>query len=642
MVPVAAFALALAPLLSSEPPPVDLADWTPRPATGQVEPWETKRDPAWDDTRFRQMDTGPTLNASIRVPGGRLVTRGTAVKLGAAGTLVIDRGTGQVVGQWSGPLKLSVKRFGLMNTPTPEGKPLFVNAGVNSTLPTAHFHALDLTADGVAWSYTPPGGAKRLGRVTTTGGQVTVTDTPFAAEPPPAGPRWGAPIVTPLKRGEAKGAFAIDTLTIPTENRFKALFFCAGVDVLPDGRVAVCTAHGDVWLVTVDEKAGTCAWQRFATGLYQPLGLKVVDGAIHVIERGQLTKLVDRNGDGEADSYECVCNQWHCGGGEHSYDTCLETDPAGNFYFQHTGDTFLPDGGCVMKVSPGGATCSVLSTGTRHPIGLGVSPTGVVTGADQEGNWMPATRIDIYKSGGFTGDMRAHHRSTPPATYDPPLCWLPRETDNSAGGQVWVPEKTFGPLAGKPLHLSYGRCKAFALLIDDTHAVPQAGVWDLGLNFLSGVCRGRFTKAGDLIVCGLNGWQTAAQADGCLQRVRYTDQPMNATVGLKVSPQTLDVTFSDRLDPASVANLADYRAEAWNYRWTGDYGSKRYRPSDANAVGQDVWPVTAATLQPDGKTVRLTLPALRPVMQLQLGVNLKSAAGDPVRGLVTLTVNGVK
>src|SRR5262249_33984774 len=85
--------------------------------------------------------------------------------------------------------------------------------------------------------------------------------------PTKGGPkRWGEPIVTPLVRGKEDGPFAIDTLTIPYKNRFGALFFCTGLDFLPDGRIALCTCHGDVWLVTVNEKAGTCSWQRFATG----------------------------------------------------------------------------------------------------------------------------------------------------------------------------------------------------------------------------------------------------------------------------------------------------------------------------------------------------------------------------------------
>ncbi|HYH67862.1 MAG TPA: DUF6797 domain-containing protein, partial [Urbifossiella sp.] len=356
-----------------------------------------------------------------------------------------------------------------------------------------------------------------------------------------AGPkRWGEPIVTKLIRGAEGGPFAVDTLTIPYENRFGALFFCTGVDFLPDGRVAMCTCHGDVWLVRVDDAAGTCAWQRFATGLYHPLGLKVVDGKVIVLERGQLTRLHDRNDDGEADFYECVCNDWHTGGGEHSYDTCLETDPAGNFYFFKTGDTDTPSGGTLIKVSKDGAKAETFASGFRHPIGMGMSPTGILTGADQEGNWMPATRIDEYRKGGFHGDMRGHHRPTPPKTFDPPLCWLPREVDNSAGGQVWVPSGAFGPLAGKPLHLSYGRCRAFVLLRQEFGGGRvQGGVAALDMQFLSGSCRGRFHPDGSMYVCGLNGWQTAAKADGSLQRVRLTGRPLDVPAAMAVEGDTI-------------------------------------------------------------------------------------------------------
>ncbi len=451
--------------------------------------------------------------------------------------------------------------------------------------------------------------------------------------------RWGEPIVTNLVRGEETGPFAVDTLTIPYKNPFGALFFCTGVDFLPDGRVAVCTCHGDVWLVTVDDKAGTCSWQRHATGLYHALGLKVIEGKVVVIERGQLTRLHDLNNDGEADFYECICNNWDTGSGEHSYDTCLETDPKGNFYFFKTGDPDLPTGGCLMRVSKDGSKSEVFCTGFRHAIGMGMSPTGILTGADQEGNWMPATRIDEYKEGGFYGDMRAHHRKEPPKTYDPPLCWLPREVDNSAGGQTWVPEKTFGPLAGLPLHFSYGRCKPFLLLrqVCD-NGVSQGGAVDLGLKFLSGVCRGRFAPDGSLYVCGLNGWQTAAQADGCLQRVRYTGKPLDVPVKMAVEGNTIRLTFSNALDAKSVEQTDNYKAAWWNYRWSAEYGSKRWKVSNPNAEGQDEFAPQSVKLL-DPHTVELRFEKLQPVMQMQVGYNLLTTQNRKVVGSVFLTIN---
>src|SRR2546422_7240220 len=77
---------------------------------------------------------------------------------------------------------------------------------------------------------------------------------------------------------------------------------------------------------------------------------------------------------------------------------------------------------------------------------------------------MPVTRLDFYKPGGFYGDMRTHHRPEPPKIYDEPYLWLPKEADNSAGGQVWVPKGQWGALGGQMLHLSYRRCPGYAIL----------------------------------------------------------------------------------------------------------------------------------------------------------------------------------
>lgn len=492
-----------------------------------------------------------------------------------------------------------------------------------------------------------PPHAKSIVKTITTLDRPDATPDDIAKLLTPGPKRWGEPLKTKLKRGNDDGPFAIDELTVPYQNPFQALFFCTGLDFLPDGRIAVCTCHGDVWLVSVDETRGDCSWQRFATGLYQPLGLKVVDGKVHIIERGQLTRLHDDNNDGEADFYECVSNNWHTGGGEHSYTTCLETDPAGNFYFFKTGDTETPTGGCLLKVSPSDGKATIFCTGVRHPIGLGISPTGIITGADQEGNWMPSTRIDQYREGGFYGDMRAHHRTTAPKTYDAPICWLPREVDNSAGGQVWVPAKPaagWDALAGLPIHFSYGRCRAYLLLRDTTDpATPQGGVADLGWQFLSGVCRGRFSpKDGQLYVCGLNGWQSAAKADGCLQRVRATGKPLAMPVALKVRPDGIDVTFSSDLDAKTSDQPSNYRSAFWNYRWEAQYGSMRWKPSAPNVVGQDEPSIGQATLCDDRHTVNIKVAGgiPQPVMQGQLGYNVKTADGKPLVGSVFFTING--
>jgi hypothetical protein len=686
-----------------------LADWTPRPAQGKAEPWEKMTDKDWIDPRFREMNTGPALNCTLRYPVGKgteVAYKAIVIKLDEKGDVcaAYDRSTMQLVAIWTGGhLNHSDRRFGLLNTPTPKGTILFsaaprvawsVDGAPAASKPPftappdpevkyrGHFIAnqrvtflstvgdrevhetvsLDVLAKGgpavlrtvrvgpgkkaISWAadgatdkptrFAPSDEAQYAGRKY--GGETDFEDRYLKARAIGKA-RWGEPLVTKLERGNTDGPFAVDTLTIPYKNRFGALFFCTGLDFLSDGRVAVCTCHGDVWLVTVDESAQTCSWRRFATGLYHPLGLKVIANTVVVLERGQLTRLQDVNGDGEADYYQCVNGDWHCGGGEHSYDTCLETDPDGNFYFFKTGDTHTAHGGCLMRVTKDGAKAEVFATGFRHPIGLGMSPTGVLTGADQEGNWMPATRVDQYKKGGFYGDMRAHHRDVPPKTFDGPLCWLPREVDNSAGGQVWVPEKAWGALAGKPLHFSYGRCRPYVLLRQELpDGRVQGGVAGLPIEFLSGVCRGRFL--GDtLYVCGLNGWQTAAKADGCLQRVRPTGKPLDTVVAFEAKGNTIRLTFAREMDADAAKGAANYKAAWWNYRWSGEYGSKRWKVSDPSKEGMDKVPVRSAKLLEDKRTLELTFEALKPVMQMQVGFNVKAADGKPVVGSVLLTLH---
>jgi len=741
--------------------------WTPKPLSGNVPAWEKATDKDWIDSRFREMDTGPFLNATFEHAtwqGSQRVMKGTAIKLGDNGeaTMLFDRNQLRMAAGWTGGfLEHGNRRFALLNTPKPAGQVKFASAngpgwadpkGEWSKLPSlttalpgewglffglfVHGNRIDLgyrigerfvierpwieSADRItAFSRTfqlldgPPlrhfvCDLPGVGKAATIDGVACITaerekettavalagdavgaklevagqtraellltgkdkylvklliwhgptadlgkfialakasrsDWKKVAELPPVKPE--KELITKGVLGPDDSPFAVDTFTLPHENPHKSLMFVTGIDFLSSGELIVCTAHGDVWIARpLDDRLEKIAWRRFASGLYQPLGLKVIDGRIMVIERGQLTWLGDHEGDGRLDSYANVCGDWDTGGGEHSFDTCLEIDQDRNVFFFKTGDTHTPTGGCLMRIplrTDGKPIKSeVFATGFRHPIGLGMSPDGIVSGAAQEGNWMPATRLALYKKGGFYGDMRAHHRATPPKSYDPPLCWLPRELDNSAGGQVWVPKGQWGPLGGKMLHLSYGRCRVMQVLQQEIDGQFQGGTANLGLTFLSGVCRGRFNpKDGHLYLAGLKGWQTASVEDGCVQRVRYTGKQMYLPTELAVHAAGIRLAFSQPLDKASAEDVKRYRIEQWNYRWSADYGSKRWSVAEPSKIGQDAVPVQSVQLLPDGKSVLLRIKDLKPVMQMQIHFDLTAADGQPLAGDVFNTIH---
>jgi hypothetical protein len=167
----------------------------------------------------------------------------------------------------------------------------------------------------------------------------------------------------------------------------------------------------------------------------------------------------------------------------------------------------------------------------------------------------------------------------------------------------------------------------------------QAGAVDLGLFFLSGTMRGRFGPDGNLYVCGLNGWQTAAQKDGCLQRVRYTGKPLTVPVGMSVHTDGVRLTFAEELDPKTAADAAKYHVDVWGYRWSGDYGSKHWSVADPNKEGHDPVAIEAVTLSADRKSVFLRLKDVKPVMQMRIGYDVKTAAGAAASGTVYNTIH---
>lgn len=428
--------------------------------------------------------------------------------------------------------------------------------------------------------------------------------------------------------------YAVDSLTLPFDNPYRALFFVSGHDFFSNGDMAVCTVHGDVWRVSgIDASLDKLVWKRFATGLFQSLGLRIVEDLVYVLGRDQMTRLIDENNDGQADRYECFCNSYQTSPGGHDFVACLETDSAGNFYFVHAVQG-------LMRVSPDGQQSQVLATGFRNPNGLGVWQDDTITVAPQEGEWTPSSAICQIRPGGHYGYQGPQVTPERPLGYDPPLCWVPRLVDNSSGDQFQSPATGWGPLSGHVLHLSYGQCKALLLLREMADGVAQGGVVPLPFEFPSGVMRGCVNpKDGQVYVSGLKGWVTSAVDDGCLCRVRYTGGNKALAVGVRTLSNGISIEFSEELDKNTAEDPDRYSVHAWNYRYSSAYGSADYRPSQPGTVGRDEWSVASATLLDDARTVFLEVPDLQPVMQTQIDYRIRSIAGQPIKNSMYTTIH---
>jgi glucose/arabinose dehydrogenase len=490
-------------------------------------------------------------------------------------------------------------------------------------------------------------------------------------------PLWPQPVVTQGVRAKDDAAYVVDHLTEPERNPWKADMLFGGFDFFDDGRAAICTAQGEVWVVSgIDDTLQKLSWRRFASGLFQPLGLRIVRGEVHVIGRDQITRLRDLNSDGEADHYENFNNDTILSTNPADYSLDLQTDSAGYFYFGKATPWFpditTPHQGVIFKVSPDGAKSEIIATGLRVPNGLAIGPNGEIAVSENQGHWQPSSKVNLIRPGGFYGMMPAAQgeiemkwggktitvnpsdpavrqklgfsgygpkNPVPSGLYDRPLAWLPWTVDNSSGAPFWAITDKWGPLSGQLLFTSYGRCALFTTLRHKVGELEQAAMVPLNLPFDTGIMRGRVHPLdGQVYVAGLRGWLTTAQNAGGLYRVRHTGRPAHLPVDFTVLTTGVQLRFSDPLDPQTLGDLTHITAERWNYFYSGAYGSMEYSVTRPKEPRHDKLAIQSAHLSADNRTLTLNIDDMRKSHQLQLNLKLRTSDGTPIERVIYLTV----
>jgi hypothetical protein len=465
--------------------------------------------------------------------------------------------------------------------------------------------------------------------------------------------RWTEKIETQGILGKDDDAYTVDTITPPETNPWNSWLRFGAHDFFSDGRAAITTWSGDVWIVSgLDAKLDHVTWKRFATGLFQPLGLKIVNDQIYVLSHGPIVRLHDLNNDGEADFYECFNNDCCVTNNYHEFACDLQTDADGNFYFTKGApalagrkdfEAYTPHHGALLKVSKDGKTLEVVANGFREPNGIGISPRGEITVTDNQGNWQPECPLNLVKKGGFYG-MPDPASKNPMPTRDPALCWLPYNMDNSSGSQTWVNGDKFGPLKDRMLLTSYGKCALYHVMFErDPAGVPfQAATVKWPLVFSSGVMRARFhPQDGQLYVTGLKGWGTSAGKDGAFQRVRYTGKPCRLPLDFKITPSGAQIVFDCALDKESATDVSNWSAEWFNVVATKEYGSPEFSVSEPQKKARETLAIRSVSLGADGKTLAVEIPGLKPVTNLVIKFKIKAADGALISHEIDSTINRV-
>ncbi|HEY1081400.1 MAG TPA: DUF6797 domain-containing protein [Prosthecobacter sp.] len=580
---------------------------------GQQGHWGNQNDAVtWKDGRFAAADQGSLFSTAFK-GAGLTVNKGICVRLEDGRSAVFDPETVSFPLVWSGGfIKLSDARHGFMGGGAMDGQ--VVSKTPAEKKPGQRYLGLYRHGKKVIFSYSV-GGEKRL--VSSPGKEETLAA--FTEGGPSQWPQW-----LETKGSIGTGApFATDTLTVPFENPYGTLFFISGHDFFEDGTAAISTMTGEVWLVRgIDGKLEKLRWKRYATGLHQPLGVKVANNKLYVLGRDQVTCLHDLNGDDEADFYECVSNAQETSPGGHDYITGLGVDKEGRFYTA-SGNQGL------IRFSPGGGPVEVLATGFRNPNGLGLSPDGrFITTSVQEGDWTPASSICQVEAGKNQG---AHFGANGPKNGqppEPPLMYLPRGEDNSSGGQCFIPEGVWKELRGEGnlAHFSPGTGTAWLVMRQQVQGRWQGAAVRIAGDFDSGSQAGRFhPRDGHLYVTGMQGWGSYTPRDGCFQRVRYSAAEGDPVpVGFEARDNGVLLRFDRPLNAAPAGNKQSHFAQCWNYSYSAAYGSPELSVRYADTVGHDPLEVRSAQVLEGGKALFLEIPQMVPASMVHLRVGISS------------------
>jgi hypothetical protein len=442
--------------------------------------------------------------------------------------------------------------------------------------------------------------------------------------------------------GGEDGPFAVDTLTSPIGNPWKSRLRMSGLDFTDDGdSLVACCCDGDVWIISgINHLGESLTWKRIASGLFQPLGVKIVKGRIFVTCRDQIVILNDLNADGEADFYECFNNDHQVTDHFHEFAMGLQADAEGNLYYaksaRHARDSLVPHHGTLLRVGADGRETKILANGFRAANGVCLNPDGSFFVTDQEGHWNPMNRINRVVEGGFYGNMYGY--GAPEDSSDeamlPPLCWPNKPFDRSPSELVWVNSQAWGPLNGSLLNLSYGYGKLYVVPHEKVGDLWQGGMCRLPLpQFPTGVMRARFHPSnGQMYACGMNAWGSDQdESPGGIYRIRYTGRESLLPIGLAAHTKGMTITFTQPVEPQSASDPRNYLVDTWGLKRSANYGSDRY--NEKSLV------IKSAKPSADGRSVTLEIPDIRPTWCMQISYKLTSESGKTFTGTLQNTIH---
>ena len=450
------------------------------------------------------------------------------------------------------------------------------------------------------------------------------------SEPPAAAPTnraalFAVPTNSPSP-GVRAAAFPISYLLAPIPHPAPV----TGLDFLPNGDLALCTALGEVFIVSqLANPTNAPVWRRFARGLMEPGGLRVFSGEIFVAQKCELTRLRDTDGDGAADLFECVSQGWGFNGNGRQFAVGPVADKEGRFhvFLDGRGSRWeVPFRGWDARFSRAGKDFEGWASGFRSPGGSGTFG-GEVFMTDNAGPWVPAAKLIHVQESKFQG-----HPATQPAPQEqfkepkefaPPAVWFPSRLAKQVAGFSVAPE-SWGAFAGQLL-VADGEGGLLRVSLEQVNGEWQGAAWPLVKNLGVTASRLAFSVDGQLYVGGAG----AAGKGLGLARISAPGAADFEVKSVKALADGFELTFTQPVEAASAAKAAGYEVAQFSYQH--DVGPGAEHDFEGTMNKTSALQVSAASVSSDGLSARLTVPSLRAGFVTSVrAAGVRSAAAQPL------------
>lgn len=457
-----------------------------------------------------------------------------------------------------------------------------------------------------------------------------------------------APVAPPVKPNPA---YRVESIEMPDGLSAET----GALDFMPDGRLIACFHRGEVMTYIPSTKQ----WKLFASGVHDPLGIMVISNSeILLMQRPELTRIKDTDGDGVADEYLTVTDDYGLSGNYHEFAFGPVKDKDGNLFISlNTASNqagIRPDTrgdvdtvglksrmysavnyrGWVLKLTPDGKLVPY-APGFRSPNGLGFDLKGNLLVTDNQGDWLGSSHLYNVKEGKFYGHPasllwtkgwnRGNPALLPVAELDKmrtrPAVEFPNSLISNSPTQPLcdTTKGKFGPFAGQIFVGEMNRERINRVMLEEVGGELQGAcipfLDNLGLR--KGNNRLVFAADGSLWTGQTDhGWA----GDKGIQRIVFTGTIPMDILNMSLTKEGFDITFTQPVSEATASSIASYAFKRYYYEYHAEYGSKQF----------DITPikVTQVKLSPDHKKVSLALEELKPgyIYQLDL-TGITSASG---------------